>query len=67
MIEHSILFDERERIAKAGADFFQNGDFDTWKSPTGRNCEDLGNGWQVGYDMMWTIIGTYWKPNGKAE
>ena len=47
---------ERERIARAGADFFQNGDFDNWLSPTGRRFEDLGNGWQVGYDMMLTII-----------
>jgi hypothetical protein len=47
---------ERERIARAGADFFQNGDFDTWESPRGRVFEDLGNGWRVGYDMMMGII-----------
>ena len=50
------IYAERERIARAGADFFQNGDFDKWRSPTGRYFEDLGNGWQVGYDMMMTII-----------
>jgi hypothetical protein len=48
---------ERERIAKAGADFFQNGDFDNWESPTGRVFDDLGNGWKVGYDLMVHIIG----------
>lgn len=52
-----LLDAERERIAKTGADFFQNGDFDTWESPTGRVFDDLGNGWQVGYDMMRHIIG----------
>ena len=57
MIEKEMLEAERERIAKAGADFFQNGDFDTWESPTGRVFDDLGNGWQVGYDMMVHIIG----------
>lgn len=56
MIEIEMLQAERERIAKAGADFFQNGDFDNWKSPTGRVFDDLGNGWRVGYDMMMTII-----------
>lgn len=47
---------DNERIARAGADFFQNGDFENWKSPTGRVFDDLANGWQVGYDLMKTII-----------
>lgn len=47
---------ERERIARAGAEFFQNGEFNNWVSPTGRNYEDLGNGWTVGYDLMVTIM-----------
>ena len=45
----------------------QTGDFDNWLSPTGRRFEDLGNGWQVGYDMMWTIIGNAFRKGEESS
>lgn len=47
---------EHERIRKAFADFFQKTAFSSWISSSGRRFEDLGNGWQVGYDLADDVI-----------
>lgn len=47
---------EHERIRKAFADFWQKTPYDRWRSKDGRRYEDLGNGWQVGYDLADDVI-----------